>query len=109
MTNTLHPQAQAEWRHWLRRYHKNEKEIWVTLYKKSSGKQTVTFQNLLDEALCFGWIDSMEKGIDKETYMVRFTPRKKNSQWSAMNKKRYAELLKLKLITRAGKKVYENQ
>ncbi len=107
VTRTFHPKTKVDWRNWLAKNHNKEKEIWVVLYKKSTGKQTVIFSDLLDEAICFGWIDNMEKGINKESYAIRFTPRKSKSKWSEINKKRYSQLLQQGLITEAGKKVYD--
>lgn len=106
ITEKLYPSKRSDWRTWLSKHHDTTQETWVVLYKKSSGKQTVTFADVLDEALCFGWIDSMEKGVDAETYAVRFTPRKAGSTWSAMNKKRYKELLAQGAVTQAGKRAY---
>ena len=62
ISQTFEPKNQKEWRNWLEKNHKTQKEIWIIFYKKSSGKQVLTYQNILDEALCFGWIDGIEKG-----------------------------------------------
>lgn len=68
--------------------------------------QTVTFAELLDEALSFGWIDNREKGIDGQTYAIRFTPRKNKKIWSELNRKRYKELLAQGRVTKYGKAVW---
>lgn len=102
---TFHPHTRTQWRKWLDQHHQQAAEVWVVIYKKSTGKQTVTFLDLLDEALCYGWIDSREKGIDEETYAVRFTPRQSSTTWSEINTQRYQELAKQGLITPAGEKV----
>lgn len=106
ITKKFHPKTRAQWREWLGKHHATEPEIWVVQYRKSSGKQTVTIFDLIDEALCFGWIDSVGKGIDEETFALRFSPRKKKSSWSAINKQRYQALLAQGLVTEAGKKAY---
>lgn len=75
----------AAFRAWLEQHHDTEKEIWVGYYKKSAGKTSITYQESVDEALCFGWIDGVGKTIDAESYANRYTPRKKSSIWSAVN------------------------
>lgn len=87
---------------WLAKNHAEARELWLGVYKKTSGKQTITFVEALDVALCYGWIDSMQHGIDSESYAVRFTPRKPGSPWSAYNQKRVAVLKKEKRMQAAG-------
>lgn len=82
----------AAWRAWLARNGGKAKEIWLAYYKKGSGKKSITYKEALDEALCFGWIDSIVNRLDAERYMQRWTPRKPGSVWSAINKARIAEL-----------------
>ena len=77
-----------EFRAWLERHHDTATELWIGLYKKASGKPSITWPEAVDEALCFGWIDGVRKSIDDESYMNRFTPRKPTSNWSAVNVKR---------------------
>ncbi len=82
----------AAWRGWLARHGGQTREIWLTYYKKGSGKTSVAYSEALDEALCFGWIDSTINRLDDERYMQRWTPRKPTSVWSAANKARIRRL-----------------
>src|SRR5205814_6933420 len=75
----------ADWRSWLARHHKTEAELWVGFYKKASGRPSITWPESVDEALCFGWIDGIRKAVDESSYVIRFTPRKATSNWSAIN------------------------
>lgn len=109
ITTTYEPKNQLEWKKWLTKNHKTQKEIWVVFFKKSSGKQILTYQNILDEALCFGWIDGIEKSIDSERFALRFTPRAPKSRWSEKNFKRYNELLDEGKIMEAGKKAFSQK
>jgi uncharacterized protein YdeI (YjbR/CyaY-like superfamily) len=107
ITLTFQPATKADWRQWLGQNHASASEVWAVLYKKSTGKQTVTLQDIVDEALCFGWIDGLEKRLDDERYVLRLTPRKNKEQWSDINKRRYAELLAAGLVTESGKEAYQ--
>jgi len=92
-----------EWRKWLAENHEKEKKgIWLVFYKKSSGQPTLEYEKTVEVALCFGWIDSIIKKIDNEKYVRKFTPRKIISQWSELNKKRVAKLIKEKRMTEFG-------
>jgi uncharacterized protein YdeI (YjbR/CyaY-like superfamily) len=82
-----------DWRRWLSRSHDKETEIWLVFYKKGSGKPTIEYEQAVEEALCFGWIDSIIRKIDYVSYAYKFTPRKKNSFWSTSNKRRVKKLL----------------
>jgi uncharacterized protein YdeI (YjbR/CyaY-like superfamily) len=82
----------VEWRSWLKKNHADAKEIWLIYYKKSCGKRSVTYKEALDEALCYGWIDSVVNRIDAERYMQKWTPRNPGSVWSAANKARIKRL-----------------
>jgi uncharacterized protein YdeI (YjbR/CyaY-like superfamily) len=92
----------AGWRAWLERNHDREKEVWLVYYKKSSGKRSVTYKEALDEALCFGWIDSIVKRLDDERYMQKWTPRHPRSIWSAANKTRIERLTAAGRMAAAG-------
>jgi len=81
-----------DWRRWLAANHGKASEIWLAYYKKGTGKKSVTYEEALDEALCYGWIDSTVRALDPERYMQRWTPRKPGSIWSAKNKKSLARL-----------------
>ena len=97
----------AEFRAWLEKHHDTSQELLVGYYKKSSGKPSITWPESVDEALCFGWIDGVRKGIDDERYTIRFTPRKPRSIWSAVNIKRAKELIELGLMRPAGLLAFE--
>lgn len=97
---------QNEFRKWLEKHHKKETELMVGFYKVGSGKPSMTWSQSVDQALCFGWIDSVRKSIDEESYCIRFTPRRKTSIWSAVNIKKMEELGKAGLMTEAGLQAY---
>ncbi|HZS76494.1 MAG TPA: hypothetical protein VFA41_07755 [Ktedonobacteraceae bacterium] len=99
---TLLVHSAQEWRAWLEEYHQDKKEIWLIYYKKTSGKQGISYEESVEEALCFGWIDGAIKGIDRDTYAGRFTPRRPKSPWSASNRIRVARLLQEGRMTKAG-------
>jgi uncharacterized protein YdeI (YjbR/CyaY-like superfamily) len=82
----------AAFRAWLEEHHERETEVWVGFWKKATGKQGMTWSQAVDEALCFGWIDSIARSIDDESHMQRFTPRKNLSNWSAVNIAKVATL-----------------
>jgi uncharacterized protein YdeI (YjbR/CyaY-like superfamily) len=94
-------------RAWLEQHHDSADELWVCYYKKSSGKKSITWKESVDEALCFGWIDSIRKSLDDERYVNRFTPRRKGSVWSALNTRRVAELTKEGRMRPAGLEAFE--
>jgi len=98
----------AAWRAWLEKNHDAASEIWIAYYKKDSGKKSVTYREALDEALCFGWIDSTIRRVDDEKYMQRYTPRKPRSIWSARNKSHVARLTREGRMTPPGSAKVEN-
>lgn len=89
---TLRVETLDEWRDWLDQHHASETEIWLVYYRKGTGVESIAHSDALDEALCFGWIDSLVKRLDEKRYAIKFTPRKADSRWSEMNRKRYAVL-----------------
>ena len=97
---------QDEFRNWLEANHDNETELIVGFYKVDSGKPSMTWSQSVDQALCFGWIDGVRKSIDKESYCIRFTPRKKKSNWSAINISKVEELTKAGLMKPEGLKAF---
>jgi uncharacterized protein YdeI (YjbR/CyaY-like superfamily) len=99
---TLLVTTRQQWREWLEQHHQDHKEIWLIYYKKTSGKTGISYDESVEEALCFGWIDGAIKGIDAETYAGRFTPRRPKSLWSASNRERVARLLREGCMTKAG-------
>jgi uncharacterized protein YdeI (YjbR/CyaY-like superfamily) len=97
----------AAFRKWLAANHAKSKELWVGYYKKDSGKPSITWPESVDEALCFGWIDGVRKSVDAESYMIRFSPRKPSSIWSAVNMRNMDRLIKTERVAPAGMKAYE--
>ncbi len=92
----------ADWRNWLRQNHSKEITVWLEFYKKQSEHLSMNYEDAINEALCFGWIDSIIKNIDDEKYVRKFTPRKNGSKWSELNKHRAERLIKSKKMTGAG-------
>jgi uncharacterized protein YdeI (YjbR/CyaY-like superfamily) len=99
---TLYLTERKKWRSWLAKNHDKEKEIWLIYYRKSSGKPRLSYDDAVEEALCYGWIDSIQKGIDDEKFAQRFTPRKLNSSFSEANRERVRRLIGEGKMTRAG-------
>ena len=102
ITKTLYVANRKDLRSWFKRNYKTEKEIWLIYYKKHTGKPRIPYNDAVEEALCYGWIDSTVKKIDEEKFAQRFSPRKKNSQLSDLNKERIRRLVKQKNMTAAG-------
>jgi uncharacterized protein YdeI (YjbR/CyaY-like superfamily) len=99
----------ADFRAWLEEHHDKSQELWVGYYKKGTGKPSITWPESVDEALCFGWIDGLRKRVDEASYMIRFTPRKATSTWSAVNIKRVEELTAQGRMHPAGLKAFEHR
>ncbi len=97
----------SELRAWLTEHHETATELWVGFYRKSSGRPSITWPEAVDEALCFGWIDSVGRRIDDESYANRFTPRRKGSTWSNVNVERVRELAQRGLMQPAGVRAFE--
>ena len=104
----LYVKNREEWRRWLEKNHEKETEIWLIHYRKFSKKTSIPYNDSVEEALCFGWIDSIEKGIDKERFAQRFSPRKAKSNWSPMNMERMRRLIKKGKMTPAGLKYFKD-
>jgi len=102
ITRKCHAKTRKQWRAWLEKHHSTKKEIWLVYYKKHAGKPSVPYNDAVEEALCFGWIDSTVKTIDKDSYAQRFTPRNAKSVWSEPNKERVRLLIAKGLMTPAG-------
>jgi uncharacterized protein YdeI (YjbR/CyaY-like superfamily) len=102
ISKTLHAESRAEWRKWLDKNHAMQGEIWLVFFKKQTGKSQVSYDEAVEEALCFGWIDSIIQNIDSEKYARKFTPRKKGSKWSALNKRRVALMIREGKMTNPG-------
>jgi len=101
MTPRFFPTA-AAFRHWLKTNHDRIAELWVGFHKKETGKPSITYPEAVDEALCFGWIDGVRHSVDEGAYMVRFTPRRARSIWSAVNLRRFEALRKEGLVEPPG-------
>ena len=91
-----------DWGAWLKRNHSSQKEVWLVFYKKHTGKPRIPYDDAVEEALCYGWIDSTVKRIDDEKYAQKFTPRNEKSNWSELNKKRARKMMKAERMTEVG-------
>jgi len=95
-------QDHKQWRNWLEKNHAVEKEIWVIIHKKQSSRRGLKYQEAVEEAICFGWIDSKMQSIDADTFRQRFSPRRKNSIWSKKNKESAERMIQEKKMQEAG-------
>lgn len=98
----FHPLSRREWREWLAENHEKSEGIWFVYFKKAANKPRVTYDEAVEEALCFGWIDSVPRKVDDERSKLLFTPRKRKSVWSKLNKERIEKLVKNGLMTEVG-------
>lgn len=105
--NTFYAPDRKTWRDWLSKNHDKKTEIWLVKYNKASGKPCVLYDESVEEALCFGWIDGLQRSNDKESSIQRFTPRRVKSNWSELNKERVRRLISAGKMTPAGMKVLE--
>ena len=99
---TLDVKDREEWRTWLEEHHDSSSEIWLVYHKKHTGITTVTYDESVEEALCFGWIDSILRRLDDDLYARKFTPRRATSAWSSANRRRYADLESRGLLEKPG-------
>ena len=102
ITLTFTAPDRAAWRTWLAEHGTSESEVWLVYHKAATGKPTISYQDSLEEALCFGWVDSLIQKIDEEKYARKFTPRKPGSNWSELNKHLVARLIQEGRMTEAG-------
>jgi uncharacterized protein YdeI (YjbR/CyaY-like superfamily) len=100
---TLNVTSREEWRRWLVGHHRNREEIWLVFWKKDSGKPSLSYNEAVEEAICFGWIDSQIRSIDEQRFARRFTPRRKGSGWSRYNRARALRMLQQGRMTEAGR------
>ena len=100
--NAVHPLSRAEWRRWLEQHHTRTEGVWMISFKRATGKPRVEYDEAVEEALCFGWIDSKGGKIDDERTMLWFAPRNKRSGWSRPNKERIERLITAGLMAPAG-------
>jgi uncharacterized protein YdeI (YjbR/CyaY-like superfamily) len=96
------PTSRQDWRTWLKKNHKSKQFVWLVLYKKGANKPTISWSEAVDEALCFGWIDSKRKPIDSDTFIQFFSKRKPKGTWSKVNKDKVLQLVSDKQMTQAG-------
>jgi uncharacterized protein YdeI (YjbR/CyaY-like superfamily) len=96
-----------DFRRWLEANHASETELWVGFHKKGTGKPSITWPESVDQALCFGWIDGIRKSLGAESYVIRFTPRKRGSNWSLVNIRRATALIGDGLMQAAGNRAFE--
>ena len=89
---TFLAQTADQWREWLDEHHESESEVWLIFHKVHTGVVSIAYHDALEEALCFGWVDSLVKRLDDRRYALKFTPRREDSRWSATNRERYAAL-----------------
>jgi uncharacterized protein YdeI (YjbR/CyaY-like superfamily) len=97
-----HFKTPEAFRAWLEKHHASERELWVGYYKKHTGRASITWPESVDQALCFGWIDGLRRGVDEEVFAIRFTPRRPNSIWSAVNVGRVKALIRSGAMQPAG-------
>jgi len=97
----------ADFRVWLTEHHGSAVELWVGFHKKGTGKPSITWPESVDQALCFGWIDGIRKSLDADSYVIRFTPRKRGSHWSNVNIKRIGVLVEQGQVADAGLRAFE--
>lgn len=101
--------SQSAFRKWLEQHHAETRELWVGFYRKESGKGGITYPQALDEALCFGWIDGLRKAVDDSSYIVRFTPRKPDSIWSAVNVRHIERLIESGQMQKPGLNAFKTR
>lgn len=100
--NTVLASTTSDWRSWLARNCRSEKEVWLVIYHKDSGTPSVRYQEAIEHALCYGWIDSHARRHDPDSSLLRFTPRNPRSTWSKVNRQRAAKMTELGLMTGPG-------
>ena len=102
MRKTLHATDRDKWRSWLEQNHVEEREVWLIFYKAHTGQPNIPYEDSVEEALCFGWIDSLIQKIDEDRYGRKFTPRRPGSKWSDLNKRRVLRMIESGRMTEAG-------
>ena len=98
----FHPETRAEWRDWLAGHHADTRRVWVVTWKRTTGRPAPSYDDLVEEALCYGWVDSTAGTVDTERGMMRFTPRKPGSGWARTNKARVERLTAAGLMAEPG-------
>lgn len=105
--NLLYVPTREKWRAWLEQHHATATEVWLVYYKKHTGKPRVLYDDAVEEALCFGWIDSIVRKLDEDRFAQKFTPRKDHGTWSALNLDRMKRLIANGRMTLAGLAKFE--
>src|SRR5213078_1980499 len=100
---TLYVTSLEEWRAWLTKHYQSETEVWLIYYKKHTGQPRISYDHAVEEALCFGWVDSIVKRIDDDKFAQKFTPRRDWTKWSDLNKRRLRNLVREGRMTAAGR------
>jgi len=100
---TLYVTRREDFRKWLEQNHRSKKEIWLIQYKKATKKPSIPYLEAVEEAICFGWIDGFEKGMDVERYATRFSPRRPKSNWTETNKERARKMIAEGRMTESGR------
>ena len=101
-SKTLYVRDRASWRAWLEEHHAAEREVWLVYYKKHTGRPRIPYDDAVEEALCFGWIDSTVRRVDDDSYVQKFTPRRDRSNWCESNVRRARKLIGEGRMTKAG-------
>ncbi|HET9370189.1 MAG TPA: YdeI/OmpD-associated family protein [Vicinamibacterales bacterium] len=109
MTKPTFFRTAAEFRRWLKAHGEQETEIWIGFHKLASGRSSMTYPEAVDEALCFGWIDGVRRSLDADSYVQRFTPRKKDSYWSRINLAKFAKLKDAGRVAAPGHAAFERR
>lgn len=99
---TLDMRSRQQWRDWLQEHHDSESEIWLLFHKRHTEIQSIGYEDAVEEALCFGWIDSIIKRLDDDRYLRKFTPRNPGSKWSSINRRRYEKMKEQGLLAAPG-------
>jgi uncharacterized protein YdeI (YjbR/CyaY-like superfamily) len=107
ITKTLYVHRARDWRKWLRKNHRSAREVWLVYFRKHSGRPRIAYNDAVDEAICFGWIDSTVKSLDRDRFCQRFSPRRKGSPCSELNKHRAIRMIRKKRMTAAGLRALE--
>jgi uncharacterized protein YdeI (YjbR/CyaY-like superfamily) len=102
ITQQFYAKNRRAWRAWLAKHHRTAPEIWLVYYRKASGKPRVEYNDAVEEALCYGWIDGQHKGIDDDSWAQRFSPRRRSSSLSPLNRERVRRLIAAGKMTQAG-------
>src|SRR4051812_15678127 len=100
--NTVEVRSSREWRAWLPKHHNSPPGVWLVFYKRHTGVRSIAYEDAVRGALCFGWVDSLNKRLDADRYAIKITPRQPTSKWSELNRKRWSELKAAGLLMPAG-------